>query len=285
MFRPTLLAAAAAACFAVPLESAGQEPLHVIVMADTASQDISEDARITAHRFQRALREMIPEDKLTVTVLTDDKATRRHLVTAIDSIPADSEARVVFFYVGHGYWNDGRMTHFPYGSLLAPKHQGRQYIPISDVLRRIRQKNPALLVTINDSCSVTPPMQGAAVHERGTFRNLSRVQPLARGLFFEAEGVVSINSSSPYEYSLSRFKSGSFVRRGTPFSDALWDAAHSRADARLDWRTFSRALKRQTATAFKNTARGGRLVLGPRRSVRQQNQNVQLYMNGRPQRL
>ena len=222
---------------------------------------------------------------LRTTVLEGQNATRRHLAAAIDSIPADSGARVVFFYVGHGYYNDGRIAGFPCGSLLAPKPQGTRYIPISEVIWRIRQRNPALLVTVNDSCSVSPPAEsllGCMPEGEGA----GHVRPLARRLFFETEGLVNINSSSPGEYSLAHFGGAKFdsERDGTPFSAAFSMSAYKHADVRLDWRTFSSALSRQTAAAFKNTAPDGRLTLGPGRVIAQQSQTVQLYLDGRLQR-
>ena len=135
--------------------------------------------------------------------ISNSNNVKRDILTAIDRCPADSNDTIVFYWSGHGAFDEG--GHY----LNMPAGRGPQALRRADILDALKEKSPRLIVFITDSCHVLASFPG---HPEAPGAGApSDVPPLFASLFFNCSGVLDINSSRPGQPSVACSSGGIFT--------------------------------------------------------------------------
>lgn len=114
---------------------------------------------------------------------------KEKLITAIQNCPAGPDDAVVFFYSGHGGYDD--WGHF----VQMPGRQARLYR--GEIIQAIRRKKPRLTVVLTDTCNTRVgqklPLLAPCIYPP------EQIAPLFDQLFMKSRGVADINSCSKDE--------------------------------------------------------------------------------------
>lgn len=239
--------------FFTPSTFAGR--VYAIVVADTNATSVGDDAAESAFLVSSCLKGNVAPNNLVLTKLSGDEVTRRNIFRAIDRIPAGGGHSIFFYYVGHGYYNQG--------SQLAPVSVGKNYIRMPEIVARIDARKPFCMVTINDSCSRQP--KGQRLSAAPVLPDPNSNTPLGDKLFFHHAGWFHINSSAPGEYALSHRASLDGAGRevivsGTPFAWAMYEAM-SDVEESLCWHDITPIIANKVSKYFRDTATNGRVRL------------------------
>ncbi|MCA9069422.1 MAG: hypothetical protein KDA84_10885 [Planctomycetaceae bacterium] len=124
---------------------------------------------------------------------------KNKILKAIDNCPAGQNDTVVFFFTGHGAFDEN--GHF----LVMPDGENRLYR--KTILQRVAQKKPRLMVLITDSCNLHVP-SGTRPLPSAHMLPPERISPLFDSLFLRSQGVVDLNSSSEGEISVGAIGGG-----------------------------------------------------------------------------
>lgn len=190
-----------------------QARLHVIAVGDTAkradgddAKDIGPDMKFNLGSLSIWLRTNSPTRLLNLQVLDDNDYAREPLMRAIDSLQVGPQDAVMFFYCGHGYYDQtGRLEQGRIGTLLRPAADNYRNLWLSEIRGKIRTKQARFFVSIVDCCSVQPSKHlGVAAPAQP--QSPVNFTPLFNSLFFHPTGEIAINSSAPGEYAVSSWQ-------------------------------------------------------------------------------
>lgn len=258
-------------CFISP-EVVRAGDLYAILVADTDAAGIGEDAKESVRWIQDGLKGNVPQDNLKLIKLVGKDATKQKIYDTIDLIPKDQGHCIFFYYVGHGYYEDG--------SLLAPIHEGNTYIPLSNIIARLKKRRPHSIVSMNDSCSVQP--DGHRFYAAPVMPPPPKNSPLANKLFFDHNDWIHLNSSAPGEYAISHqadLRDGKEnIYTGSPFAIAFYGSLRNAFQPR-SWNEVASEISKEVRDNYKKTAPGGRLRLNGK-TVIQHSQTVRAMRNG-----
>lgn len=161
---------------------------------------------------------------------SDDVA--RDMLVAIEECPATPEDTIFFYWSGHGEFNE-------YGHFLRVPSSRNSFstmsLPRRALVDALQSKGARLTVLFTDSCFVfreveprwTPSLVSPAVP----------LSPLFESLFFEPEGFIDFNSSSPGQPSWTDPKRGGFC------TQTLVDALRQKLnDSEVGWSEIFAAL-------------------------------------------
>lgn len=190
-----------------------QARLHVIAVGDTSkrtdgddSKDIGADMSVNLERLSMWLRVNSPARLLNEQVLTGENYARAPIMRAIDSLQVGSQDAVIFFYCGHGYYDQtGQIEQGKRGTLLRPAADRYRNLWLSEIRERIRGKQARFFVSIVDSCSVQPSRRPVAAAPAAP-PPPNNFSPLFNSLFFQPTGEIAINSSAPGQYAVSGWR-------------------------------------------------------------------------------
>lgn len=246
--------------------------LYAILVADTDARLIGEDAKESAKWVEVALKGNVIQKHLKLIPLDGKKVTKNRIFDAISVIPKGKGHTVFFYYVGHGYYQNG--------SLLAPHLEGGNLIPLSSIIARIKRRKPKSIITINDSCSIQPA--GKRSYAAPVMPPPNKNSPLANQLFFDHNDWIHINTSSPDEYALAHeasLRNGvEQIFTGTPFSFAFFESMGKRDNPR-GWPTVASEVSVKVNESFQKTAPGGKLRLN-NKIISQDSQTLRAMKNG-----
>ncbi|MCD8292073.1 MAG: caspase family protein [Prevotella sp.] len=133
---------------------------------------------------------------------------REKLEYALNNLQCGKDDIVFFYYSGHGGRAAGEVTDsFPQMQLVVDpfrtQWQESQYYPISQVLKRIRAKNPRLTIVLGDLCnSVSNAVPQKDVPSMKGSTSISKAPcDFYRDLFLKVKGYIISSSSRPGETS------------------------------------------------------------------------------------
>jgi hypothetical protein len=190
-----------------------QEPkLYVLLVIDTkADKDFDQDRK----HIENLLGEGIGGNRLKITTFVEEKVTRDRILKHYDNHPATANDTVMLFYSGHG--GTTREDVKPRDHIFQLSGGPRKELLYRSELRRAMQNTGArLVILLSDSCSeftafTAPPSADREIVVK-PIRDPNAVLPGYRRLFFEARGVVDVNSSREGTYSFSDQYGSIFAR-------------------------------------------------------------------------
>ncbi len=210
---------------------ASAQKIYLFAEGDYRDPKIGECDRIDVNGVRMAFEIAAPPGKLVVyndggswsgPDFENSSDLKRDIVRAINNCPASGSDAIVFYWSGHGAFDEG--GHF----LQFSMDKALRRDDIRDALKR---KNVRLVVLITDSCNVYKSFPGSSqtpTSPPGAAPGAG-FPPLFRSLFFDCSGVVDINSSSPNQYSACREPYGGF------FTNRFVSALIKESDRRLSW--------------------------------------------------
>ena len=149
------------------------------------------------------------------------------ILTAIRKCPATSSDKIVFYWSGHGaYDQKGHYLFMPRPNKGVP----RQVMYRSEIMNALKEKGASLTVLITDSCHIFHETLKSAPAFDGT-EKFEGIPPLFRSLFFDCKGVVNINSSGLGEKSYC-------TPNGSIFTNNFVTYAYDNLNKYWDWKGF-----------------------------------------------
>jgi Caspase domain len=249
--------------------------LHAIFAVDKKAERVGAD--VTADRVWLALRSNIPENQLEFHNLQPDEFSEPAIRGVIARIPFAPDDTVLFYYVGHGFWDPNS------GTCMKPSASTGEWISGTGMVTELKARNPRLAVVVFDCCNrerAPQPRNGPApfLPAPGT-----EVSPLFDSLFFKIQGSVLVVSSSPFQYALVRaardddWANGINVPPGPLFTNAFSQTLNDNANRRLIWSQMIRSTQVKLDEYFRIMAGPEGLInLDDGTVVRQDRQTIQV---------
>ncbi len=225
--------------------------IYFFCEADGQDDKFGPDIKTAAENLKETLMDFVAPDRLIVYnekdspwrgpdfYFSDDVS--RDIFVAIEECPATSEDTIFFYWSGHGAFDS--FGHY----LVVPSDRGPATIRRHALVNALQNKGARLTVLFTDSCNVPidadlnfPPRP---TKDRGFFLPLPERpsvllgeklsypwllasgtpgpnSPLIKSLFFEPEGFIDFNSSSPGQASFSQKEKGGYCTQ--TLIDAIW---------------------------------------------------------------
>ena len=152
--------------------------------------------------------------------------TKNAILTAIQNCPAKSTDTIVFYWSGHGAYNNS--GHY----IFLPKGGKDQIMYRSEILSALQKKGASLTVLITDSCNIFHDYSGHGAVAGEPLPAVKQATPLISSLFLNCKGVVNINSSSPGEKSYCSSLAGSV------FTINLYNSKFFNENKSMTWSKF-----------------------------------------------
>lgn len=170
----------------------------------------------------------------THTAIEQAIATVNAKVTSIDTVAC--------FVLAHGAFDNNRYTaEYEYGHYFGT--EGNGYYPRSTLVERLKSKSPKLTVLLSDSCNVRSDMPPSNIGPApATVAAVQRLESL-KSLLSNHHGVVSINASSPGQFSFYDPTQGGYFIQA--FENSLKSC---RAD--VGWNEFFSIVSAETNNVF-----------------------------------
>ncbi len=218
-FLLSLLAAAVS-----PVASAS---LRVLIVADTNDRSIGKSVVTDVNNFEAFARQIASRTDLTLDMKTLKGADLRskNITNAVNSLKAESDDTVIFYYSGHGFRTQKVKTRWP---LLYIPDAGQKGVDFQWVIDTINAKNPRMLLAISDSCNNYIDMPQAGINSRAMLEDSDEAW---RKLFVEYRGRIYASGSTVGQMSFGQDAVGgaftsrflSIVRSEVKKTDANWD--------------------------------------------------------------
>ncbi len=192
--------------------------IHLIMVADTEDFSIGESTTVDLRHVTELFASQVPKHQLQVTKLTGHDVRRRNILDTVGALRINPNLdTVVFYFCGHGGYDQNAKDHFLYGL-------GRRDACFrSEVRAAIQRFRPQLTVIIADTCSV---FQRSPVYAP-TGVPTEAATPLFRSLFLEPVGIVDISSTRPDEGAHGDSNGGWFTASFCMYSMLNRDARRS----------------------------------------------------------
>jgi hypothetical protein len=229
-------------------ECTAQPNVHLISVADTVSKNIAQDMKHNLAFFRTPFRAGIPAEQLKQYELIGDDFNSDKVLETIRSLTIAPDDAVVFYYCGHGFYDQG--TYF-----TPPADEGKR-LNLKDIRNAIRALQPRLSVSIVDCCSVSPTGQRSIPREAPRL-GPEEFSPLCTELFLKSSGDIAINSSAPGEYALCGVPGehdGQFVLGGSLFSHMFASSMSKHQKEEVAWKDLLLEVRSQVDDRFKKLA-------------------------------
>jgi len=252
----------------LPAAPVAAQRLHAIVVGDTASAGIGVPISRSVDALVKALLENIPEDKLTLTLLTGDQYRREQVLDAVRTLEPGRDDAILYYYCGHGFYDRER------GTLLKPPGDDRA-LYLSEIRKPLREKQARLIVTICDCCSGRVN-RVAFAPAPGEVERPRVVSPLFKQLFWRTSGNLVINSSSPDQYAAVRLGEGEPGEpgMGALFTNVLIGSLKKHREEQKSWDAIIGECRTAVDRSFRQLHPDGTIRLGDDRVLEQATQTV-----------
>ncbi|NQT14535.1 MAG: caspase family protein [Planctomycetes bacterium] len=225
----------------VPRPALADGRLYVVIATDDRDGSIGPWVSMDGTSISSLLLSNVDERRLRpngIEWVSEDRIGADAIVAAIRSIPSDSGDTILFFYSGHGAYDDRNGHYF---SFSGPDG----YLTRSRVLQAIQRKRPRLGILISDCCYSfleAPPLQMAP-----SIRRPAATTALFRALLFESRGIVDITSSEKGQSSFVYEK----PEDGSLFTAALWQFLDKNQSRSLSWQQVFEQVRDKAAREFR----------------------------------
>lgn len=185
--------------------SAFAQKLYLFSEGDVHDSNVGECVQTGIEKVALSLKENMPSDRFVLYNDPDDSSSwtgpdisrsrdvRNDILNAIDRCPAGSNDTIFFYWCGHGAFDEG--SHF----LWMPENRGDRAMRRTEILSALKNKNPRLIVFITESCHVLQSFPARSEAPGSPVQ--TELSPLFQSLFFDCNGIVNANSSSPGQFS------------------------------------------------------------------------------------
>ncbi|MBX9586723.1 MAG: caspase family protein [Gammaproteobacteria bacterium] len=187
--------------------SAQAANLIAIIASDTLDESIGQSVKQDFNHMRKEMQNVAKYTGLTLKeVLMQGKSTNPQLfLQQINSVKANSDDVIVFFFGGHGYRTKSKGSS-PWPNLVfSQQDEGLQY---EYVIYNLMQKHPRFLLTIADVCNSfigeksAPPI--VATRSLRAVPSENKIRSNYQHLFLEEEGMINVTSAQ-----IGEFASGS----------------------------------------------------------------------------
>lgn len=186
-------------------QPAAAATLHAIIVGDTSDAKIGLGVEADTNRFTREVTRIAEATGLHLNelVVTGPKFTRPNLIGILKGIRVGPDDVILFLYSGHGGGERGKDTKWPY--LAVPDPATGKYTPLdfADVVDRLGESRPRLLLALVDACNNFGPDAKGARNDREQGVPIRQFSPELKAgyqrLFLNAKGTFVAAAASPSE--------------------------------------------------------------------------------------
>jgi len=225
----------------VPRPALADGRLYVVIATDDRDGSIGPWVKMDGISISSLLLGNVDERRLPgkgIERISEDRIGADAILAAIRSIPSDSGDTILFFYSGHGAYDD-RDGH--YFSFSGPDG----HLPRSRVLQAIQRKRPRLGILISDCCYSF--LKAPAAEMAPYVQRPAATTPLFMALLFESRGIVDITSSEKGQSSFVHDK----PEDGSLFAAALWQFLDQNRSRSLPWKHVFEQVRDKAAREFR----------------------------------
>lgn len=217
--------------------SGGVVNVHVIVAGDILDKNIGEAVSVDVNAMSNLFAKTLANDtrlKVNVIKIVGTALTSENVRSRINSLPNNmSNDVVVFYYSGHGYNIENRISYFPFMAI-----PGSQF-NLEQVKDLINSKGPRTTIVIGDLCnSVVKRTKSIEDADAIGSKAVLALDPeKIEKLFIKSQGWLVSTSSSygEYSYCMRNNQGGAFTN---PFVKNLRNALYKGNGVVSDWSTI-----------------------------------------------
>lgn len=246
--RILLTLACLSSTFIFMLQSHAQT-LHVVLVADTESEDIRDHMLSGLSELRLALRTNAPEAQLNIKTLDEEaELNERAILWEIRTLSIRPDDAVLFFYMGHGAV-DPQLG--PYCAL----QDNRIYF--RTITAQLKKLDTTRTVALFDSCQDVNSNLGMVAVDTPE-EPPSKMSPLFQKLFFESgepEFVAWSSAAERQKAVAGRGFGDNFVRTGGLFTLVLSEHLKDTASKRQDWPSLKTSVQKLLSQEFAKVKR------------------------------
>ncbi|MFZ5628670.1 MAG: caspase family protein [Spirochaetota bacterium] len=215
------------AFFVAAVSPVAAASLRVLIVADTNDRSIGKSVVTDVNNFEAFARQIASRTGLILDMKTikGNDLKSKNITSAVNSLKAEKDDTVIFYYSGHGFRTQQVKTRWP---LLYIPDAGQKGVDFQWVIDTINAKNPRMLLAISDSCNNYIDMPQAGINSRAMLEDSDEAW---RKLFVEYSGRIYASGSTVGQMSFGQDAVGgaftsrflSIVRSEVKKSDASWD--------------------------------------------------------------
>jgi hypothetical protein len=201
--------------------------LRVLIVGDTNDRSIGKSVVTDVNNFEAFARQIASRTGLTLDMKTikGGELKSKNITNAVNSLRAESDDTVIFYYSGHGFRTQKVQTRWP---LLYIPDAGQKGVDFQWVIDTINAKNPRMLLAISDSCNNYIDMPQAGINSRAMLEDSDEAW---RKLFVEYSGRIYASGSTVGQMSFGQDAVGgaftsrflAIVRAEVRKPDPKWD--------------------------------------------------------------
>jgi hypothetical protein len=230
--------------------------LHVLLVFDTEDEALGDSLKIDEQRMRHFLKETIPQDRLSLTVLKGKDVSPERILAHYRKVKPDPGDGLMFFYGGHG-GTDKVKGHFLQLSCGID-------LPRSDLRKAMEAKKTPLVLLVTDCCSTPQKIATVKTRNIGDPRGAKAIHPTVRCLLFQARGTIDVTAATNNASWSDNEKGGLFTRSFCQLMKADGKSLDTNRDGLVSWREFFPRLQNETEAIFKSwskelRARGARI--------------------------
>ena len=262
--------------------------LFVIIATDDRAPSIGDDMATNSKMMVRTIKQNVPRRRSQILKMQPAFMTPAAILGTIRSIDAGADDAILFYYSGHGGYDEARQQTW----LVLSQSPGTALF-VGQIRQEIAAKNVRLGTIVLDCCSQLPPMlaRGPLAPPEMPDQGTQQVSRLFQKLFFDQAGSVIIESSAPKEYAIVvppyRYRDERGILRahhvGALFTQSFTQAMNFELDeANLGWTQLCQQTQDTIDNRFGAYCPGGVITLGNGARIPQSGQTVTAWINDQP---
>jgi hypothetical protein len=222
----------------LPVVARGQS-IHVLMVSDTADENVGKACEITIKKVTGAFRELVPQDRYSLTIMDSRKRqyNSQAVLDAIKKIHVVANDTFVFLYDGHGANEDKR--HF-----LQMPDDGRLWS--DDLQKAVQNKSCKLQIILSGSCNVPARAFPRAPKYIPWNPKTQGIAPVMDELFINHTGLMHMNGAWTGQVAFTDEASGNW------FFDELFSYCIFCPTGRPTWRSMDRLLDQRLKSRFRS---------------------------------
>lgn len=181
--------------------NAAQAKMHIVVFGDTGDASIGSAVGTDINLFDRLthdIQQAVQSEgvKCSIYKFVGSKCSPSNLNSFFNDFACEGDI-VLFYYNGHGGRSHSDKSKFP--RMCLGSHYANEWVKISDLIEKIKSKNPRLQVLITDCCNSYYDRKGIQDYQSAPSDSKGSGAGLKK-LFLKSTGSMCITAASPGEY-------------------------------------------------------------------------------------